>query len=82
VSDTAENAEKRELLATGKVKGYEGHHINSVSARPDLARNPNNIKFMKGRRDHLAEHGGNWRNHTSGRMLDRQAMTRRRLRIQ
>lgn len=41
-------AERRELLATGRVKGYEGHHINSVKSHPGLAGNPNNIRFMTG----------------------------------
>ncbi len=63
--------EKKELLETGKVKGYEGHHINSVNNNPELARDPNNIKFVKGRSEHLQEHGGNFRNSTSGDFINR-----------
>jgi len=31
------NAEMQELIQTGKVKGYEGHHINNVKHHPELA---------------------------------------------
>lgn len=41
-------AEKTELLQTGKVSGYQGHHINSVNGHPELARDPNNICFLTG----------------------------------
>jgi RHS repeat-associated protein len=64
-------AELKELKETGKVSGYEGHHVNSVKARPELAGNPDNIKFTKGRSGHLAEHGGNFKNQTSGDLIDR-----------
>lgn len=40
------SAERQQLLRTGKVKGYEGHHINSVKTHPHLASNPNNIRFL------------------------------------
>jgi RHS repeat-associated protein len=56
--------ELRELRDTGKVSGYEGHHVESVSNNPNAARDPKNIKFVKGRAAHLREHGGNWRNRT------------------
>jgi hypothetical protein len=65
-------AEKKELLKTGKVKGWEGHHINSVNANNlEMAMNPDNIKFVKGREPHLQEHAGNWQNPTSGALIDR-----------
>ena len=64
-------AEKAQLVDTGKVKGYEGHHINNVQDNPSLAGNPNNIKFVNGRAEHLAEHGGNYANPTSGPLIDR-----------
>lgn len=63
--------ELRELRDTGKVSGYEGHHINSVAGNSQLARNPNNIEFVKGRGEHLGRHGGNWRNRTSGPLIRR-----------
>lgn len=64
-------AEKSELLKTGKVAGYEGHHINNVADHPNLAGNPDNIKFVNGRSEHLAEHGGNFQNPTQGPLIDR-----------
>jgi RHS repeat-associated protein len=64
-------AEKAELLSKGRVTGYEGHHINSVEAHPQLAGTADNIKFVKGRAEHILEHGGNFQNSTSGAMLDR-----------
>jgi hypothetical protein len=63
--------EMRELLDTGKVSGYEGHHINNVNDHPQLARDPNNIKFAKGRAGHLELHGGNFKNSTSGPLIRR-----------
>jgi len=63
--------EKKELLETGKVKGYQGHHINSVKSHPELAGNANNIKFVKGTAEHLKEHGGSFRNPTSGPTIQR-----------
>ncbi|MFZ5353643.1 MAG: hypothetical protein ACOZCL_13110 [Bacillota bacterium] len=67
-------AEKLELLEKGKVKGYEGHHINSVKNNPDLAKNPDNVKFVRGRKEHLKEHGGNFRNQTSGEFINRRVL--------
>ncbi|MGQ0715349.1 MAG: hypothetical protein ACT4PJ_16750 [Gemmatimonadaceae bacterium] len=57
------DAEKDELLRTGKVKGYQGHHIHSVNEHPELARDPNNIEFVR-RDEHLERHGGDRRNPT------------------
>ena len=57
-----------ELLSTGKVKGYDGHHMKSVKAYPELAGDPNNIQFLT-RKEHLLAHGGNWRNTTHGRYV-------------
>ena len=37
--------QKQELLKTKRVKDFQGHHLNSVKARPDLARVPSNIRF-------------------------------------
>lgn len=55
-----------ELKETGKVKGYFGHHMKSVKGYPELAGDPSNIQFLT-RSEHLAAHGGNWRNITHGR---------------
>ena len=51
--------QKMELLQTGKVKGFVGHHINSVKGSPSLAGDPSNIRFVT-RAEHLALHGGNF----------------------
>ena len=50
--------EKTELLSTGKIKGYQGHHMKSVRGYPQLASDPTNIQFLT-RKEHLAAHGGN-----------------------
>jgi RHS repeat-associated protein len=62
----------KELMTHGKVKGFVGHHINSVKGN-DLASaaNPNNIKFVEGQAGNLAEHGGDFRNQISGPLIDR-----------
>jgi hypothetical protein len=65
------DAERAELLRTGKVKGYVGHHINSVKGHEEMAGDPNNITFLTPA-EHQARHpGGNWRNPTTGELLDR-----------
>lgn len=61
-----------ELLETGRVRGMEGQHINSAASHPELQGNPDNIKFLT-RDEHFAEHGGDWRNQTSGELLDRES---------
>ena len=38
---------KLELKETGKVKGYQGHHINNVKDHPSIAGDPNNVEFLK-----------------------------------
>ncbi|MBS1689403.1 MAG: hypothetical protein JSS96_11805, partial [Bacteroidetes bacterium] len=58
-------SEKDELDKTGKVKGYHGHHINSVQTHPEQADDPDNIEFVKPD-EHLQRHKGNYRNPTSG----------------
>ena len=63
-------AQKAELLATGRVKGYQGHHINSVNRHPEHAGNPNNIEFVTPA-ENLLRHRGNFRNQTSEPFIDR-----------
>ena len=60
--------ELAELISTGKVKGYHGHHMVSIKADPSLAGDPLNIQFLTPS-EHLAAHGGNWRNETYGRYI-------------
>jgi RHS repeat-associated protein len=64
-------AERGELLSTGKVKGYEGHHINTVKGNPvELARDPNNIRFVT-RAEHVQIHrqAGGYRSPITGKPL-------------
>ncbi len=63
-------SEMRELKETGKVKGYQGHHINNVKDHPEMAGNPNNVEFLN-KTEHLEVHGGNYRNMTEGPLLNR-----------
>jgi len=65
------DAEKAELLKTGRVSGFVGHHINDVARNPGLAGEPNNIKFVEGQEGNLAEHGGNFQNATTGDLVNR-----------
>jgi hypothetical protein len=63
--------EMEELRQNGKVSGYQGHHINSVSEYPNKARDPNNIRFLTPQ-EHFETHDFNWRNPTSGSLILRQ----------
>lgn len=61
--------EKSELISNGKVAGYVGHHMKSVSEYPQLAGDPTNIQFLL-YPDHFKAHGYNWRNPTHGRYIE------------
>lgn len=63
-------AELEELKLTGRVSGYEGHHVNSVLEYPELAGNPDNIQFVT-RQEHFDLHNGSWRNPSQGPLLNR-----------
>ena len=63
--------EVKQLKQTGKVKGYEGHQINSVAQHPEHAGDPNNVEFLKGRSEHLEKHNRNFKTPTSGTFIDR-----------
>lgn len=62
--------EMKELFENGKVKGYQGHHINNVKDHPSMAGDPNSIEFLN-KTEHLDAHNGNYRNKTEGPLLDR-----------
>jgi hypothetical protein len=64
------DAQKKELLETGKVRRYVGHHINSVKESPLFAALPDNIEFVT-RRQHLLKHKGRFQNPTRGNLIDR-----------
>ncbi|NQU10126.1 hypothetical protein HQ590_05005 [bacterium] len=55
---------------SGRVKGYIGHHINSVKGSPNMAANPTNVRFVRPA-EHLFLHNGNWRNVTTGDLITR-----------
>ena len=57
--------EQAQLLSKGKVSGYVGHHMKSVSGYPDLAGNANNIQFLTWA-EHFRAHSFNWRTVTHG----------------
>ena len=64
-------AEIEELLTTGEVKGYQGHHINSAKFTPELADDPNNIVFYSDQEHLTLGHGGNFKNVTFGELVNR-----------
>jgi type II secretory pathway component PulC len=52
--------QQRELLETGRVKGYVGHHVKPVSKYPELAGDPTNIQFLNWE-EHYKAHLHNWK---------------------
>lgn len=68
-------SERAEIIKTGKVRGAQGHHIDNVASHPEKQTDPNNIKHFKDIKSHLQEgHGGNFRNPSSGDMIDKDKM--------
>jgi RHS repeat-associated protein len=65
-------AQKKELLETGEVKGFDGDHINSVNGNPGLARDPDNIQFST-EAEHAKRHSKaeGTQVPTSGKLIDR-----------
>lgn len=60
-----------ELLTTGKVAGFQGHHINSALYNPSLISDPNNIRFYSAQEHLSVAHGGNYQNATFGELIFR-----------
>lgn len=58
-------AEQAEIIATGKCKGYQGHHKMSVKDHPEYAADPNNIQFLN-KKEHLDAHKGDYKNDPKG----------------
>ena len=58
--------EQKEMLERGSVKGYEGHHMKSVSEYPEYAGDPNNIQFLTEDEHLQGAHQGNYHNATNG----------------
>ena len=59
-------SQQAEIIATGKCKGYQGHHKFSVSKNPEQAANKDNIQFLNGK-EHIDAHEGNYKNDPHGR---------------
>lgn len=57
--------EQQELMKRGSVKGYDGHHMKSVSKYPQYAGDARNIQFLN-EKEHYNAHGGNFRSSTNG----------------
>lgn len=63
-------SEQKEILKTGKAKGYQGHHMKSVAKHPEYAGDRKNIQFLdsrKGNNEHLKAHRGDYHNESDGR---------------
>ncbi|MCK8827053.1 hypothetical protein MWH25_04740 [Natroniella acetigena] len=71
-------SQQQELLSAGRVRGMEGHHINSVAEHPELQAAPDNIDFLT-RSEHFEAHGRDWRNSTTGDLYNREALMRRQI---
>lgn len=65
------DTQRQEIINSGKVRGSEGHHINSVKAHPDQQANPDNIEFVRDRDEHRQRHDGDFKNPTEGEFVDR-----------
>ena len=62
--------QQKDILNTGKAhdadgKAFEGHHMQSVSNKPEYQGEPGNIQFLS-RDEHLAAHSGSYQNPTNG----------------
>ena len=67
-------AERATILAGKRPEGWIGHHINSVAYNSlEMAEDPRNIEFVRGRAAHLAKHDGSWFNKAEGELIDRLA---------
>ena len=58
--------EQKELLSTGKVEGYQGHHMQSVNTYPENAGNPDNIQFLTHDEHFNGAHNSSYYNQTNG----------------
>ncbi len=58
--------EQEEILSRGSVRGYEGHHMKSVSLYPEYAGDPKNIQFLNEDEHLLGAHNGDYHNLTNG----------------
>ncbi len=63
--------QKQQLLDTGKVRGYLGHHISSVNDSPLLAGLPDNIQFLTFRQHYRIHNNGRYQIPVYGNLLSR-----------
>ena len=59
-------SQQAQIVATGKCKGYFGHHKFSVKNNPTEAGNKDNIQFLN-RKEHQKAHDNNFENDPRGR---------------
>ena len=63
-------SQRKELIETGRISGFDGHHINTVNGNLDLAANHRNIEFLtKTEHYDLHRQNGGTHNPISGRAL-------------
>jgi hypothetical protein len=58
-------SETLELITTGRVSDYVGHHMYGVNAYPQYSGRPEYIRFVT-QEEHFRLHNFNWRNPTHG----------------
>ncbi len=58
--------QQKEILERGALKGYDGHHMKSVSKYPQYAGNPKNIQFLTEVEHFEGAHRGSFHNLTNG----------------
>lgn len=59
-------SQQKELLERGSVKGYDGHHMKSVSEYPEYAGDSRNIQFLTETEHFEGAHQGSYHNLTNG----------------
>jgi len=60
------STQQKEILDRGSVRGYEGHHMKSVSLYPEYAGEPRNIQFLTEEEHLYGAHNGDYHNLTNG----------------
>lgn len=60
-------SQQEELIRTGRVSGFEGHHMLDASSNPSVANQPDNIQFLTYEEHIDGAHGRNTLIPTSGR---------------
>ena len=58
--------QQNQIIEEGRVDGFEGHHMKSVSNYPDQAGKPENIQFLSESEHFDGAHQGSYHNQTNG----------------